>query len=130
MNLFFQACGAVMIAVILKLTLATRQDMATLLTLAVCSMAAAVALSFIGPVLDFMKSLENLGNLDHDLIQILFKAAGIGVLSEIAVQVCADSGNSSMGKTVHLMASSVILWMSLPLFTALTELIQTILGEL
>lgn len=130
MNLFFQACGAVMIAVILKLTLATRQDMATLLALAVCSMAAAVALSFISPVLDFMKSLENLGNLDHDLIQILFKAAGIGVLSEIAVQVCADSGNSSMGKTVHLMASSVILWMSLPLFTALTELIQTILGGL
>jgi hypothetical protein len=44
--------------------------------------------------------------------------------------VCADAGNASLGKVLQILASAVILWLSLPVFTALIELIQKILGEL
>lgn len=43
--------------------------------------------------------------------------------------VCTDAGNASLGKAVQLLGTAVILWLSLPLFKALVELLQSILGE-
>ena len=71
-----------------------------------------------------------MGGLDSGTLRILLKAVGIGLVSEIAALVCADAGNSSLGKTVQLLGSAVILWLSLPLFTMLIELLQRIMGAL
>ena len=50
--------------------------------------------------------------------------------TEIANLVCKDAGNESMGKSVQLLGTAVILYLSMPLFTALIDLLQKILGEL
>ena len=76
-----------------------------------------------------MKQLENLGNLNGELIRILLKIAGIGILTEITSMVCSDAGNSSMGKTLQLLGNVVILWLSVPIFNMLMDLLQEILGE-
>lgn len=130
MTLFFQTCAGVLLAVILILMLNGNREMGTMISLGVCCMAAMIALSYLSPVLDFLETLETLGNLDGNLMEALLKAAGIGILTEIAALVCADSGNASLGKTMQLLGSAVILWLSLPLFSALMELLQSILGEL
>lgn len=119
-----------MLALLLILMQQNGKEMGTLLSLAVCCMVAVVALSYLRPVLDFLATLEALGNLDGDLVGTLLKAAGIGMLTEIASMVCNDAGNASMGKTVQLLGTAVILWLSLPLFTALMELLRSILGEI
>lgn len=119
-----------LLAVILALTLGKQgQDMAVLLSIAACCMAMVVAMNYLKPVIDFLRRLEALADLNGGLVGILFKAVGIGVVSEIAGMVCADAGNSSLGKALQILASSVILWLSIPVFTALIELIQKILGE-
>ena len=46
------------------------------------------------------------------------------------VLVCKDAGNESMGKSMQLLGSAAILYLSVPLFAALLELLQKILGEL
>lgn len=131
MTLFLQASGAVLLAVVLILVLGSHgKEMGTLLGLGVCCMVALIALNYLEPVVDFLATLETLGGLDGDLVEILLKAVGIGVISEIACLVCADAGNASMGKAVQLLGMAVILWLSLPLFTALIKLLQGILGEL
>ena len=117
-------------AVVLILMLSSRKEMGTLLSLAVCCMVAVIALSYLSPVIDFLGTLEQLGGLDGDLVETLLKAVGIGMLSELAGLVCNDAGNASLGKAVQLLGTAVILWLSLPLLTALTELLQSILGEL
>lgn len=119
-----------LLAVVLILMLGSNKEMGTLLSLAVCCMAAIIAMSYLRPVIDFLRTLETLGSLDGELIGILMKAAGIGILTEIAVLVCNDAGNASLGKSVLLLGTAVILWLSLPLLTALVELLQSILGEL
>ena len=129
MTLFFQACGMILLAVILMLLQSSR-EMGTLISLGACAMAAIIAVSYLSSVVDFIGTLETLGGLDGELMEILLKAAGIGLLTEIAALVCADAGNASMGKTVQILGTAVILWLSLPLFRALTELLQSILGEL
>ena len=131
MNGFLGACGAVFMAIILTVNLSShRKDMAALLTLAVCVMVALVAVQYVRPVLNFVEELEEIGGLDGDMLRILLKIVGIGVLSEIAVPVCADAGNASVGKSLQFLAVMVILSMSIPLFRSLIQVLQEILGKL
>ena len=104
------------------------KDIGVLLTIAVCCMGVLIALAYLDPVLDFLRKLETLGKLDGRLIGVLFKVVGIGLVSEIAGMICADAGKGSLGKSLQMVATAVILWLSLPIFTALIDLIQTILG--
>lgn len=131
MSAFFQACGAVMIGVVLILVLGGQgREMGTLVGIGVCCIALLAAISYLRPVLDFLETLETLGGLDGNLVTTLLKAAGIGLISELAGLVCADSGNASLGNAVRILGTVAILWLSLPLFSALLELLQKILGEL
>ena len=62
------------------------------------------------------------------MVKILLKAVGEGLVSEVGALLCTDSGNGSLGKLLQLLGSAVVLWLSLPLFTMLLELIQELLG--
>ena len=64
------------------------------------------------------------------MVATLLKVTGIGMVTEIAALVCKDAGNESMGKSMQLLGTATILWLSMPLLTALIELLQKILGEL
>ena len=119
------------LAVILAANLSGhRKDMASLLMLAVCVMLALMAMQYIRPVLDFVEELEEIGGIDGEMIRILIKIVGIGILSEISVLVCADAGNASIGKSLQLLAAMVMLSMSVPLFRSLIGVLQEILGQL
>lgn len=131
MTPFLQISGAVLLAVILVLALKSYcKEISTILAITVCCLTGLTALRYLQPVLEFLKKLEDLGGLDEVMIEILLKATGIGILSEIANLVCKDAGNESMGKSMQLLGTAVILYLSLPLFQTLIELLQTILGEL
>lgn len=131
MSVYLKACGAVLIGVILVLIVSkSSKDLALVLAAAVCVMVALTAMEYIRPVLEFLTKLEDLGNLDHSMIRILLKVSGIGLITEICSLVCADSGNASVGKVMKLLGSSVMIWLSLPLYTMLIELLQRILGAL
>lgn len=129
MALYWKTAAAVLLAVVMILTL-RRQEMGLVLGMAVCAMVAVSALEYLEPVMDLLDTMKDLGGLDGELLGVLIKAVGIGLLSEIAGMVCADSGNSSLGKSLQLLGTVVILWLSVPLFTALLELIREILEGL
>ena len=120
MSLFWKAAAAVLLAVVLGLSLGKQKDIGV----------AMIAISYLEPVLDFLRELETLGDLQGDMLGILLKAVGIGLVSEIAGLVCTDAGNGSLGKTLQMLGSAVILYLSLPIFTAMLELIREILREL
>ena len=106
------------------------KDMGTVLSIAVCCMVAMIAISYLQPVVEFLQKLETLGGLDESMVGILLKAVGIGFVAEIAGLICSDAGNSSLGKSIQILGSAVILWLSIPLFNSLIELVQEILGEI
>ena len=131
MEIFWKAAAAVLIAVVLGLALGKQEkDISVLLTMAVCCMAAVITISYLEPVLDFLRELEAMGDLQGDMLGILLKAVGIGLVAEIAGMVCTDAGNGSLGKTLQMLGSAAILYLSIPIFNALLKLIQDILGEL
>ena len=131
MEQFLQAVGAVFFAVVLSLTLGKQaKDMAALLALGACAMVLLVGVSYLRPVMDFIRQLETMGNLSGDLIGCLMKVVGIAILSEIAALVCADAGNASLGKALQVLASMVVLWLSIPVFSAVMDLVQRMMGSI
>lgn len=131
MDTFWKAAAAVLLAVILVPAVAkTEKDISVLLTMAVCCLVAAAAFSYLEPVLDLLWELKALGDLSGEMLGILMKAVGIGLVAEIAGMICADASNGSLGKTLQILASAAILYLSIPLFQAFLTLVQEILGQL
>ena len=131
METFVKAAAAVLIAVVLVTVLSKNsKDMATVLGICVCTIVLLVAVPLLSSVVQFVQRRQVLGGLDNTMVTILLKAVGVGLISEVAVLICSDSGNQGMGKALEYLAGGVILYLSIPLFTELLELMQTILGEI
>lgn len=131
MAVFWKAAAAALITVILSLALGKQEkDIGAILSIAVCSMVMVSVLIYLEPVLDFLRELEALGDLQGDFLGILLKALGIGLVAEIASGVCSDAGNGSLGKTIHMLGSAAILYLSLPVFRAFMDMLSRILEEI
>ena len=129
MDTFFQVTGGVLIAVILGVTLQKQEkDISVMLILCVCCMVITVMAAYLEPVFDFVQAAMSLGQIKTELLKPILKAAGIGIVAEIACLICTDSGNAALGKSIQLLSAAVILWLSLPLLQALLELMQRMLG--
>lgn len=127
---FIQALGAVLLAVVFSLILKRRfAEMSVLLTCLCCCFAVIAAVTYLRPVVDFLRELQVVGKLDSDMLSILLKVVGIGMITEIASLICTDAGNSALGKALQMLSGCVIAWLSLPLLTRLLELVRTILEE-
>lgn len=131
MDSFLKTVSGIMIAVVLYQLLSKRdKDIALLLTMLVCSMVAITAVYFLEPVIDFVGQLHTIAELDNQMLEIMLKTVGIGLLAEIVGHICTDAGNNALAKVVQLLATAVILWLALPLFSGLLELLENILGEI
>ena len=129
MSLLLKTSAGVLITLILWLTLNKHtKDMSVLLTLAVCAMVVTVSVSFLKPVIAFLKRIQEIGNLDNDLLSVILKVVGIGLVTEIATLICKDAGNESMGKALQFLSTVAVLWMSIPVFEKLLSLLDKILG--
>lgn len=128
MELFWKACAGILIAAILTLTL--RQDMSLLLSLAVCTMGAVILLEYIEPVLDLLRRLESMAELQSGMLGILLKALGLAMVSELSSLICADTGNASLGKIIKMITNAAILWISVPVLQAVVEVLQRIVEEI
>ena len=106
------AAGALITAILGIILQRQGKEYALVLVLAVSAMGACLALTYINPVISFLEQLCSLSNLDAEVLKILLRAVGVGLIGEIAGTVCADSGNGSLGKMLQLLGAAVILWIS------------------
>lgn len=128
MDVFVKTLCGVLIALVLYLVLVKQgKEISLMLTIAVCCMIAVAAVNYLKPVIDFIKKLQTLGQMDTEMVSIVLKSVGIGMLAEITSMICNDAGNAAIGKTLQILSAAVILCMSVPLFTSLMELIEEIL---
>ena len=130
MEVFLKASAGVLTALILWLSLNKyNKENAVLLTLAVCAMVITAAIVFLRPIIDFLQKLQGIGDLDSDLLAVILKAVGIGLITEISALICKDAGNESMGKALQILSSVAVLWISIPVFEKLISLLDKILGS-
>lgn len=131
MDTILKATAGALIGLILSLILSkNNKDISVLLSTVVCSMLGILAFTCFQPVMEFMRKLQTTGELNAEFVNLLLKVTGIYILSEVAALICADAGNAALGKTLQFLSTALILYMSLPMFTQLLSLIESILGEL
>ena len=66
-------------------------------------------------------------SINREFLSILLKITGIAFLTEFAVSICKDSGETAIANKIDLGSKVIIIGMSIPIISALLELIVRIL---
>ena len=130
MEQYLTGAAFVLLAVIVGLVLGKQShELGLLLSLAACCAVAMLVLDRLEPVVAFVNKLSSISGMDSQMLSILLKTVGIGLIGELAGLICTDAGNASLGKVMQMLTGATILSMSLPLFEKLLDILTNILGE-
>lgn len=77
-------------------------------------------------VTTFTSIVEKTG-LNTNLLKIVLKIVGIGYLCEFSANLCADTGNTSIGEKIIFAGKILILFISLPIVTNIIDIIMELL---
>lgn len=78
-------------------------------------------------IITLLNNIASKANINNQFLTILLKITGIAFLTEFAVSICKDSGESAIASKIDLGGKVIIIGMSIPIVTALLELIIKIL---
>lgn len=78
-------------------------------------------------VVNLLTNLTNKTGTGSEFLKILLKITGIAILTEFAVSICKDSGETAIASKIDLGGKIIIISISIPIVTALLELIINIL---
>lgn len=130
MNVFWKTILFALISAVLSLQIRGQEGVfSILLTLAATTLICVGIIELFHPVQQFLKQLEAIGNVRSDFLSILLRALGIGLTAEISSVVCSDAGNASLAKMIQLLANAAILAVSIPVFSALLDILKKLIAE-
>ena len=78
-------------------------------------------------VITLVNNLSQKAQINTDFIGLLIKITGIAFLSEFAVSICKDSGESAIATKIEIGGKIIILALSIPIITNLLEIILDVL---
>ena len=85
------------------------------------------ALDKIGGIIDLLKSLASKTAINNEFLVLLIKITGIAFLTEFAVSICKDSGESAIASKIDMGGKVIIVSMSIPIISSLLETVIEIL---
>ncbi len=129
MNDFLKITAIVLIVLILGIFVKNqRSEISLILVIAAsCMVLVFVAINYISPVLEFLKNIYSSSGLHTDMVMVLIKTTGIGLICEIVNLICTDAGFGALGKTLKFTSVFVIIYLSIPLINELLTLINKVL---
>jgi len=86
-----------------------------------------LSLSQISGVIDLLKNLSNRANINSQFLGIILKITGIAILTEFAVSICQDSGESAIANKIDIGGKVMIITISIPIISSLLETILKVL---
>ena len=78
-------------------------------------------------IVELLANLSNKAGINNQFLGILLKITGIAFLTEFAVSICNDSGETAIANKIDLGGKIIIIAISIPIISALLELIIKIL---
>ena len=73
------------------------------------------------PIINELKDLVKISNIDGDYISILLKSIGICFVTQFASDCCLDAGESVLANKIELAGKISILIVALPLFIKISD---------
>ncbi len=78
-------------------------------------------------IINLLQDIASKTNINGEFLKILIKITGIAILTEFAVSICKDSGESSVASKIDVGGKIIIISMSIPIIRALLETVLKIL---
>ena len=78
-------------------------------------------------VINLLTNLANKTSINKDFIFLLIKITGIAFLTEFAVSICKDAGESAIATKIDMGGKVMIVEISIPIISSLLETIVKIL---
>ena len=101
------------------------------LTIYVSIIAGAIIFSMVmdklSAIIDLLTNLSKKSGINAQYVAILLKISGIAILSEFAVSVCKDLGETAVATKIDLAGKIIIISISIPIISALLDLLIKIL---
>ena len=77
----------------------------------------------ISGIITLLTNLSKKTGINSQYLNILLKITGIAILTEFAVSICKDSGESAIASKIDLGGKVIVISMSIPIISALLEII-------
>lgn len=87
----------------------------------------AIVLSKISSIVELLTSLSNKTAINNQFLLLLIKITGIAFLTEFAVSICKDSGETAIATKMDMGGKVIIISMSIPIISGLLETIIKVL---
>lgn len=131
MDIYLKIVSGILIGCILSLILSSRsKDFSLLVSIGICAISCISSVQLMDGVIDFLKSAQSICDLDNQMLSIVLKCTGIGLITEIAGTICQDSGNGALAKVLQICGAAAALWLSLPLLQKLLDILLDVLNNL
>lgn len=78
-------------------------------------------------IINLLTSLSKKTSINNEFLVLLIKITGIAFLTEFAVSICKDSGETAIASKVDIGGKVLIISMSIPIIASLLETILRIL---
>ena len=86
-----------------------------------------LSISNISGVISLLNDIASRASISSSFLGIILKITGIAILTEFAVSICQDSGESAIANKIDIGGKITIITMSIPIISALLETILRVL---
>ena len=86
-----------------------------------------LSLGQLSGIINLLKDISSKANINTKLLSLLLKITGISFLTEFAVSVSKDSGETAIANKIDLGGKVLIIVISMPIITALLETVLKII---
>ena len=83
--------------------------------------------SKISGIIELINSLSSKVSINQEFIKLLIKITGIAILTEFAVSICKDTGETAIASKIDIGGKVIMVSMSVPIIAGLLETIIKIL---
>ncbi len=118
------AISAVIIIIIIK---QYKPEFAVYISLIASALVLFLLMDKLEGIIDLLNNLASKMSGSQDFLKILIKITGIAFLTEFAVSICKDSGESAIGAKVDMGGKVIIIAMSIPIISSMLETVLKIL---
>jgi stage III sporulation protein AD len=87
-----------------------------------------ISISKISAIVELLKNLADSTSINSQFLNLLIKITGIAILTEFAVSICKDSGETAIANKIDIGGKVIIVSMSIPIISGLLETIIQVLA--
>ena len=121
-----KVCGVVFAALMFVLVIKRmRPEYSVLVSVASGVLIIGTAVAMAMPVIESLRDMASQSGFS-EYTEVVFKAVGIGVVTEISAAICNDAGESALASQIGFFGRAEILLLSLPLLKIVIDMASQI----